>query len=155
MSHLVEKLLQEASFGHMLSGSTVARFLPSEIRQAVQELVGEERIDMADALVEAGLALHPNSADILAIGALVAMVRQDWPQSIELLMKLMDVQGSEVQPFSHVMFVRALRSNLEPAAALAATVVGLTQYPDHTELLAEQIALFEMAGMTHDAVAIA
>ena len=69
MSHLVEKLLQEASFGHMLSGSTVARFLPSEIRQAVQELVGEERIDMADALVEAGLALHPNSADILAIGA--------------------------------------------------------------------------------------
>jgi hypothetical protein len=154
MSYLVETLMQEASVGRMLSNSTVARFVPAEIREAVQELVGDERLDLADALVEAGLALHPESDDILAIGSLVAMVRQDWAQSIELLTKLMDVQGANVQPFSHVMLVRSLRSNLDPAAALAATIVGLNHYPDHAELMAEQIALFEMAGMSHEAVAI-
>ena len=154
MSHLVEALLQEARVGRMLSDTTVARFMPAEIREAVQELVGDERLDLADALVEAGLALHPESDDILAIGSLVAMVRQDWTQSIELLTKLMGVQGANVQPFSHVMLVRSLRSNLDPAAALAATIEGLTQYPAHVELMAEQAALFEMVGMTHDAVAI-
>jgi hypothetical protein len=50
------------------------------------------------------------------------------------------------------MLVRALRSNLEPAAALAATVTGLIQYPDHPELMAEQKALFELAGLSHDGV---
>jgi hypothetical protein len=154
MSHLVETLLQEARVGRMLSDATVARFMPAEIREAVQELVGDERLDLADALVEAGLALHPESDDILAIGSLVAMVRQDWTQSIELLTKLMVVQGANVQPFSHVMLVRSLRSNLDPAAALAATVVGLNQYPEHAELIAEEVALFEMVGMTHEAVAI-
>ena len=154
MSHLVETLLQEARVGRMLSDATVARFMPAEIREAVQELVGDERLDLADALVEAGLALHPESDDILAIGSLVAMVRQDWTQSIKLLTKLMDVQGANVQPFSHVMLVRSLRSNLDPAAALAATVVGLNQYPEHAELIAEEVALFEMVGMTHEAVAI-
>ena len=154
MSYLVETLMQEASVGRMLSNSTVARFVPAEIREAVQELVGDERLDLADALVEAGLALHPESDDILAIGSLVAMVRQDWAQSIELLTKLIDVQGANVQPFSHVMLVRSLRSNLDPAAALAATIVGLNQYPEHAELIAEEVALFEMVGMTHEAVAI-
>ena len=154
MSHLVETLLQEVRVGRMLSDATVARFMPAEIREAVQELVGDERLDLADALVEAGLALHPESDDILAIGSLVAMVRQDWTQSIELLTKLMVVQGANVQPFSHVMLVRSLRSNLDPAAALAATVVGLNQYPEHAELIAEEVALFEMVGMTHEAVAI-
>jgi hypothetical protein len=154
MSHLVEALLQEAHVGRMLSDTTVARFMPAEIREAVQELVGDDRLDLADALVDAGLALHPKSDDILAIGSLVAMVRQDWTQSIELLTKLMVVQGANVQPFSHVMLVRSLRSNLDPAAALAATLVGLNQYPEHAELMAEQVALLEMAVMTHEAVAI-
>ena len=80
------------------------------------------------------------------------MVRQDWVQAIELLTKLMLVQDGNVQPFTHLMLVRALRSNLEPAAALAATVTGLIQYPDHPELMAEQKALFELAGLSHDGV---
>ena len=75
------------------------------------------------------------------------MVQQDWVQAIELLTKLMLVQDGTVQPFTHLMLVRALRSNLEPAAALQAAVTGLIQYPDHAELLAEQMALFELAGV--------
>ncbi len=152
MSQLVEALMKEASFGRMLSDSSVARFSPAELREAIQELVGEDRLDMANALVEAGLALHPESDDVLAIGSLVAMVQQDWVQAIELLTKLMLVQDGTVQPFTHLMLVRALRSNLEPAAALQAAVTGLIQYPDHAELLAEQMALFELAGVPHEGV---
>jgi hypothetical protein len=149
MSQLVQELMQEASYGRMLSDRKVARFSPAEMREAIQELVGQDRLDMANALIDAGLALHPESDDVLAIAALVAMVRQDWVQAIELLTKLMLVQEGAVQPFTHLMLVRALRSNLEPAAALQATVTGLIQYPDHAELLAEQVALFELAGMAH------
>ena len=152
MSQLVEALMKEASFGRMLSDSSVARFSPAEMREAIQELVGEDRLDMANALVEAGLALHPESDDVLAIGSLVAMVQQDWVQAIELLTKLMLVQDGTVQPFTHLMLVRALRSNLEPAAALQAAITGLIQYPDHAELLAEQMALFELAGVPHEGV---
>ena len=152
MSQLVEALMKEASFGRMLSDSSVARFSPAEMREAIQVLVGEDRLDMANALVEAGLALHPESDDVLAIGSLVAMVQQDWVQAIELLTKLMLVQDGTVQPFTHLMLVRALRSNLEPAAALQAAITGLIQYPDHAELLAEQMALFELAGVPHEGV---
>jgi hypothetical protein len=154
MSQLVDALMKEASFGRMLSDSSVARFSPAEMREAIQELVTQDRLDMANALADAGLAIHPESDDVLAIAALVSMVRQDWVQAIELLTKLMLVQDGNVQPFTHLMLVRALRSNLEPAAALAATVTGLIQYPDHPELMAEQKALFELAGLSHDGVVV-
>ena len=152
MSQLVEALMKEASFGRMLSDSSVARFSPAEMREAIQELVSQDRLDMANALVDAGLAIHPESEDVLAIAALVSMVRQDWVQAIELLTKLMLVQDGNVQPFTHLMLVRALRSNLEPASALAAAVSGLIQYPNHPELLAEEKALYELAGISHEAV---
>ena len=75
MSQLVEALMKEASFGRMLSDSSVARFSPAEMREAIQELVSQDRLDMANALVDAGLAIHPESDDVLAIAALVSMVR--------------------------------------------------------------------------------
>ena len=89
MSQLVDALMKEASFGRMLSDSSVARFSPTEMREAIQELVTQDRLDMANALADAGLAIHPESDDVLAIAALVSMVRQDWVQAIELLTKLM------------------------------------------------------------------
>ena len=150
MSQLVKELMQEASFGRVLSDRSVARFSPAEMREAIQELVGQDRLDMANALIEAGLALHPESDDVLAIASLVAMVQQDWVQAIELLTNLMLVQDGEVQPFTHLMLVRALRSNLEPAAALQATITGLIQYPGHADLLTEQAALLDLVGVLHE-----
>ena len=152
MSSLVNTLLSELRVGRQLTTSVVARFTPVEMREAIQELVSQDRLDMANALVDAGLASHPESEDVLAIAALVSMVRQDWVQAIELLTKLMLVQDGNVQPFTHLMLVRALRSNLEPASALAAAVSGLIQYPNHPELLAEEKALYELAGISHEAV---
>ncbi len=153
MSQLVKELLREANLGRPLSCTTVSSFSPVDMRLAIQELVNVDRLDMANALAEAGLAIHPESDDVLAIAALVSMVRQDWVPAIESLTKLMLLQEGNVQPFTHLMLVRALRSNLEPAAALAAAVAGLNQYPDHPELMAEQQALFEIAGLSHDGIA--
>lgn len=147
MPDLVETLMREASLGRMLSDAHVARFSPIELREAVHELVAQERYDMASVLAEAGMAIHPGSEDVIAIAALVAMVQQDWIQAIELLAKLMQIQKTNVQPFTHLMMVRALRCNLELAAALAATAAGLSQYPDSEELKAEQKSLFELAGI--------
>ena len=147
MTGLVETLMREASMGRMLSDAHVARFSPIEMREAIQELVAQERYDMASVLADAGMAIHPGSEDVIAIAALVAMVQQDWTQAIELLTKLMQIQKANIQPFTHLMMVRALRSNLEPAAALAATAAGLSQYPDSKELQAEQASLFELAGL--------
>ena len=48
---------------------------------------------MSEALVEAGLALYPESEDILAIASLMAMQRQDWGQASSLLRSLIDQQG--------------------------------------------------------------
>jgi len=59
MTQLVEALLKEASFGRMLSDSSVARFTPAEMREAIQELVTQDRLAMANALTDAGLAIHP------------------------------------------------------------------------------------------------
>jgi hypothetical protein len=154
MTRLVEALMREASMGRMLSDAHVARFSPIEMREAIQELVAQDRYDMASVLADAGLAIHPESEDVIAIAALVAMIQQDWSQAIELLTKLMQIQQANIQPFTHLMMVRALRSNLEPAAALAATAAGLLQYPESKELQAEQAALFELAGIAHsDSVA--
>ena len=152
MSKLSELFSVSTANGRFPSDTIFSKFTPQEIRDVISELVREDRLDMAHALADAGLALYPNSDDVLAIAALVSMVRQDWVQAIELLTKLMLMQDGNVQPFTHLMLVRALRSNLEPASALAATVTGLIQYPNHPELLAEQKALFELAGVAFDGV---
>ena len=58
----------------------VSSYSPQEIREAISGLVAEHKTILAEALVEAGLAL-PESEDILAIASLMAMQRQDWGQS--------------------------------------------------------------------------
>ena len=55
-----------------------SRFTPVDFRLGVQWLVTQNNIDLAQALAEAGLALYPKSDDILAIGGLLAMTREDW-----------------------------------------------------------------------------
>ena len=153
MSRLVVEFVQEASLGRAVSGSNLSRFSPAEMREAIQELVTQDRLDMANALSEASLACHPESEDVLAISSLVSMVRQDWVQAIELLTRLMQVQGDEVTPFTHLMLVRALRSNLEPALALAAAEAGLRQHPRHADLLAERVSLIETSSNAAPSVA--
>ena len=78
---------------------------------------------------------------MLAINGLLAIMRQEWSQAVELLSELVTLQGENTQPFTIVMLVRALRCNLEPAHALEVVRIGLAMYPNQLELVAESLAL--------------
>jgi hypothetical protein len=106
---------------------------------------------LAIALGDAGLSLYPESEDILAITGLLALMRQEWALSVELMEQLRAVQGDKTPPFTYVMLVRALRCNLDPVRALEVANEGLKQYPDQIELAAEAETLkdFSMSSKAH------
>jgi len=138
---LIQELIHQAGTGSLLNTQQIQRFSPAEIREAIQSLVATEQLELANALGDAGMSLHPHSEDILAITSLLAMMNQDWPLAVELLDDLMVVQGEHTPPFTYVMMVRALRCNLEPARALEVATQGLSLYPQQLELLAEKLTL--------------
>ncbi len=122
----------------------VKRYTPTEIRETIQSLVTTDQTDLAYALGDAGLAIYPDSEDILAITGLLALMRQDWPVAVELLTQLREQQGQQTPLFTFVMLVRALRCNLEHAQALAVAHEGLAIHPGQLELVAEKLALESM-----------
>ena len=138
---LIQELMNQAAVGGLLNPNMIKRFSPAEIRETIQSLVASEQIELANALGDAGMALYPHSEDILAITSLLAMMNQDWPLAVELMEELVQVQGNNTPPFTYVMFVRALRCNLDPARALEVVRQGLSVYPDQLELLAEKLSL--------------
>ena len=147
MPNLAQELISYAERGQMLSAMQVSRFSPSEIRLAIQTLMAEDRDALAYALGDAGLALHPDSEDIVAITSLLAVMREDWPQAVDLLRQLMEMQGGQATVFTHAMLIRSLRCDLELAAAFDAAREGLAQFPDHPELLKEYDALATTLGL--------
>jgi uncharacterized protein HemY len=141
MTVLAQEIITNSKVGRMLSDREVSRFKPAEIREAIQTLVTEGKDALAIALGDAGLSLYPESEDILAITGLLALMRQEWTLSVELLESLKSIQGENTPPFTYVMLVRALRCNLEPVRALAVVNEGLRKYPDQIELTAESLIL--------------
>lgn len=145
---LIQELMNQSSLNVFLEGGNMKRFAPSEIRETIQSLVATEQINLAYALGDAGLAIYPDSEDMLAVNGLLAIIRQDWPEAVELLTELMEHQAQNIQPFTYVMLVRALRCNLDPAAAMQVVRKGLAQYPNQLELVAESLSLEEFAHST-------
>ena len=138
---LIQELMNQAAVGSLLNAQTIQRFSPAEIRETIQSLVATEQLELANALGDAGMSLHPHSEDILAITSLLAMMNQDWPLAVELMDELVEIQGGKAQPFTFVMLVRALRCNLDPERALSMARQGLAMYPGQIELLAEKLSL--------------
>ena len=147
---LIQELMNQAAVGGLLNAQTIKRFTPAEIRETIQSLVATEQLELAHALGDAGLSLHPDSEDILAITSLLAMMNQDWSLAIELLDDLVSIQGENTQPFTYVMMVRALRCNLDPVRALAVSRQGLKAYPDQLELQAEKLSLDDFSDSMMD-----
>jgi len=54
---------------HTFDLQEATRFSPSDFREGIQWLMSQQEEDLAQALGEAGLALYPESEDILAISA--------------------------------------------------------------------------------------
>jgi len=138
---LIQELMNQANVGGLLNPTAIKRFTPAEIRETIQTLVATEQLALANALGDAGLSLYPHSEDMLAISSLLAMTNQDWQLAVELLEELTQVQGDKTPPFTYVMFVRALRCNLDPVRALEVVKQGLALYPQQVELMAEKLSL--------------
>lgn len=140
---LIQLLLSSPLIGSTPNLSVLKRFSPLEIRETIQSLVADEKIELANALGDAGISIYPDSEDMLAICSLLAMMNQDWQTAIEMMDQLIALQNDKVPPFTYVMMVRALRCNLEPARALEFARKGLDKYPNQVELIAEKLALEE------------
>ena len=138
---LLQELMNQAARGELIQPAVFSRFTPKDIREAIQQLVATEQLELAYALGDAGISLYPGTEDMLAINGLLSIIRQEWAQAVELLTELTQVQGEQTQPFTYVMLVRALRCNLEPARALEVVKQGLQAYPNQVELLAESLVL--------------
>ncbi len=138
---LLQELMNQAARGELIQPAIFSRFTPKDIREAIQQLVATEQLELAYALGDAGISLYPGTEDMLAINGLLSIIRQEWAQAVELLTELTRVQGDQTQPFTYVMLVRALRCNLEPARALEVVKQGLQAYPNQVELLAESLVL--------------
>ena len=147
MNRLTEETIKQATVGKMMTCQEVSSYSPQEIREAISGLVAEHKTILAEALVEAGLALYPESEDILAIASLMAMQRQDWGQTSSLLRSLIDQQGVNATPYSYIMLVRALRCNLEYAEALSICIDAHEKHPGHPDIDAEFKVLTSILGL--------
>jgi hypothetical protein len=144
MLSLTRSLLNDASMGRLIQKREVSRFTPEDIRVAISELVAQDQMDLADALVDAGLSLYPESQDILAIAALLAEVHGDWSAADPLLDKILSLQGEKATATTWQHKVRVLRCLCDPAGALKATQMGLSMHPTDPTLLSEQHILQDM-----------
>ncbi|MFN5100600.1 MAG: tetratricopeptide repeat protein [Burkholderiaceae bacterium] len=148
MSILAQQLMSQDSTGFSFSPVEVARFSPEDIRLAIQSLLGEDRVNLAYALGDAGLALYPESEDILAVTSLLAVMAQDWPQAVDLIRQLMEMQNGQATVFTHAVLIRSLRCNLEYAAGFEAARDALALFPNHPELVKEYQALADAMGLS-------
>jgi uncharacterized protein HemY len=134
-------IVKQAAAGQSLTFKDVSRFSPSDIRLGIQWLMAEEQNDLAQALSDAGIALYPQSEDILAMAGLLAMTRQDWALAVELLRDLREVQQDRTQPMTYRMLARALYCNLDPAEAVQVVEQGLAFWPEDVDLQSERVAM--------------
>ena len=123
-----------SSFSPAFVAEEASRFSASEIREAIANCVGENRLDLADALVAAGISQYPYSEDILALAALVAEVQQDWQLAHERLQVLLQLQGSRVTAETLHHFVRVLSCRHAHFEAYLQAKAALTKYPHHQGL---------------------
>jgi tetratricopeptide (TPR) repeat protein len=107
---------------------------PVQVREWVADLFRQDRINLAIALAEAGLALYPDSEDVLVIAALVSEVQQDWTYSRQLLEHLIKIQAGNTPAEVWHHYARVLRCLGEPAQALRQVERGLRQHPHASDL---------------------
>jgi hypothetical protein len=141
MTSLYQAMLSQAMMGQLPSMRIVSQFSAAEIRQTLADLVAADRIDLANALADAGQSLYPESEDILAISALLAEIQQNWTLAEDILLKLVDTQGASTTPFTWRHLIRVLRCQCEPGKALQVAKQSLAAYPDDDHLNDEFLVL--------------
>lgn len=135
IAHLMEKALP-AYIGRLPQEPD--KYSPADIRIGIQHLIQNEEMLLAQALADAGLSLHPDSEDLLAMAGLMALTQQDWNEAVLLLEHLLQVQDLQAPAMTYKMLVRALRCNLDLARAQRILAQGLSRWPGDADLLIEQ-----------------
>ena len=141
MTSLYQAMLSQGVMGQLPNMRVVSQFSAAEIRQTLADLVAADRIDLANALADAGQSLYPDSEDILAISALLAEIQQNWTLAEDTLRKLVDTQGAATTPFTWRHLIRVLRCQCEPGKAMQAAQLALAAYPDDVQLNDEFLSL--------------
>jgi hypothetical protein len=144
MTSLYQAMLSQADAGRMLSVRDVSRFSAAEIRHTIADLVAADRVDLADALSDAGQSLYPENEEILAISALLAEIKQDWTTAEQLLSQLITLQGANTQSFTWRHLIRVLRCQCEPGKALQVARQAMSAFPEDAILNDEFLALQEL-----------
>lgn len=119
------------------------RSTPTEIRMDIQRLMQQEQMDLAQALSDAGLALYPNSDEMLAMGALLAISRGDWTEGIDLLTQLQTLQGEAAPATTFWLHGRCQRCMGDLEGARATMEEGLRRHPASAELQSELSLLMQ------------
>jgi hypothetical protein len=148
MSSLTETLMTQAAGGGFALDRVVSEFSPAEIRQTIAELVARDQITLANAVSDAGISLHPQSEDILAISALLAEIQRDWPLAEQLLTQLIEIQGALATPHSWRHLIRVQRCHCEPGKALASARNATAHHPEDADLAQELADLQDLVGQT-------
>ncbi len=122
----------------------IKRFEPEEIRLTIQDLLEQpEHHDLARALGDAGLAIYPDSEDLLVINAMMAMLRLDWDQVFEHMKPLLTVRGERTTAASYRILVQALINRLDYSSASSVLTEGLSRYPEDEAMQSVHIQLLE------------
>lgn len=135
VTHLMEKALPD--YVGRLPQDPV-KYSPSDLRMGIQKLVMSNEMTLAQALADAGLAMHPKSEDLLAMSGLIALTQENWAEAAQHLEQLLSVQGTKAPVMTYKMLVRAQRCNLDLARAQRILAQGLAQWPQDPSLLEEQ-----------------
>jgi tetratricopeptide (TPR) repeat protein len=141
MSQTTPSASAASSYEQLCSAEQATRFTAAQIREAIAHWVSQDRMDHAEALVAAGLGLYPESQDILAIGALLAEIQEDWAQAQLCIERLMLVQGEDSPPDTWRHLVRVMRCRQAYHQAFMHAQKALQRFPDHTELREEHAQL--------------
>ena len=144
MSQATPTMASASPYEQVCSAEQASAYSAAQIREAIAYWVGHDRLDIADALVAAGMGLYPESEDILAIGALLAEINQDWAQAQDCLERLMAVQGQAATAESFFHLVRVMRCRSSLFSAYRTAQRGLEKHPQHAGLNQELTELTEL-----------
>lgn len=107
MAHSASGNTRRVTARSRVSSSPVGFPTPDQIRVSIQQLVAENDIERAHQLVGESLDVYPENEGVLAISGLVAVVRNDWARAVELLERLVAIQGERASEFTRMMLERA------------------------------------------------
>ena len=134
--------VQQPDIGGM-NKSDISDLTPAQIRESIQWLVAKDQVEEAHEFVKKSLVLFPDNEEVLAIGSLVSVVRQDWQEAVLLLKKLYLIQGDRTAALTYQLHIRALRCNFQLDQALDMAKNGLCRFPENLEIVEDCAVLAE------------